>query len=423
MLEWRQHFARHAAPMLRERVGDLTDVHIRVLSILLGLPDHDPVDVPKGANAILVTHDLTPSLTVQLDRDAIAAHRDRRRHAHGARRDPRALARACRPSSGCATPRAELHGGERAVLDGVDRHARHQPDATTEIDGVPAARASGGADEAELRAARDARGRHDSTACASRCARTSTCPRRPKRRRRSGAEGVGLMRTEFLVVGRADHAGRGRAVPRLSPRASKRSRDSPVVIRTFDIGGDKLPVGGYPARSRIRSSAGAPSACASTSRSCSRCSCARCCAPRCTATCASCCRSSSRSTRCARRGGCSTRRRRSSTARGVAFRARRPARRHGRDARGGRRAPTRSRSDVDVLQHRDERSRAVHAGRRSRQREPRAALHAAASRRAAADQAHRGGRPSRAASTSRCAARWRPSRSWRSRSSVLAFAS
>ncbi|MEP6904537.1 MAG: phosphoenolpyruvate-utilizing N-terminal domain-containing protein, partial [Gemmatimonadales bacterium] len=73
MIEWRQHFSRHSQPMIRERVGDLTDIHIRVLTILLGLPDHDPVDVPKGTNAILVTHDLTPSLTVQLDRDAIAA--------------------------------------------------------------------------------------------------------------------------------------------------------------------------------------------------------------------------------------------------------------------------------------------------------------------------------------------------------------
>src|SRR5437763_16502783 len=72
MIEWRQHFARHSQPMIRERVSDLTDVHIRVLTILLGLPDHDPVDVPKGANAILVTHDLTPSLTVQLDREAIS---------------------------------------------------------------------------------------------------------------------------------------------------------------------------------------------------------------------------------------------------------------------------------------------------------------------------------------------------------------
>src|SRR6478609_1604937 len=71
LIEWRQNFARHAQPMIRERVGDLTDVHIRVLSILLGLPDHDPVDLPKGSNKILVTHDLTPSLTVQLDREAI----------------------------------------------------------------------------------------------------------------------------------------------------------------------------------------------------------------------------------------------------------------------------------------------------------------------------------------------------------------
>ena len=62
--EWRARFAHHASPMMRERVGDLTDVHIRLLSLLLGLPDHDPVDVPKGAKAILVTHDLTPSLTV-----------------------------------------------------------------------------------------------------------------------------------------------------------------------------------------------------------------------------------------------------------------------------------------------------------------------------------------------------------------------
>ena len=73
MVEWREHFARSSNAMMRERVGDLTDVHIRVLSVLLGLPDYDPVDLPKGSNAILITHDLTPSLTLQLDRDCIAA--------------------------------------------------------------------------------------------------------------------------------------------------------------------------------------------------------------------------------------------------------------------------------------------------------------------------------------------------------------
>ncbi|OYV70027.1 MAG: hypothetical protein B7Z72_07410, partial [Gemmatimonadetes bacterium 21-71-4] len=49
MLEWRQRFARHSVAMLRERVSDLTDVHIRVLSLLLELPDHDPVDLQPSS--------------------------------------------------------------------------------------------------------------------------------------------------------------------------------------------------------------------------------------------------------------------------------------------------------------------------------------------------------------------------------------
>jgi phosphotransferase system enzyme I (PtsI) len=61
----------------------------------------------------------------------------------------------------------------------------------------------------------------------------------------SGADGVGLMRTEFVVLGRA-------AMPDEDEqyRAYRRVVDAfagkPVVIRTFDIGGDKLPVGGFP---------------------------------------------------------------------------------------------------------------------------------------------------------------------------------
>ena len=61
----------------------------------------------------------------------------------------------------------------------------------------------------------------------------------------SGAEGVGLMRTEFLVVGRAtmpDEEEQYRAYKRVVTAFG----DHPIVIRTFDVGGDKLPVGGYP---------------------------------------------------------------------------------------------------------------------------------------------------------------------------------
>ena len=115
--EWRARFAHHTSAMMRERVGDLTDVHIRLLSVLLGLPDHDPVDVQKGAKAILVTHDLTPSLTVQLDREAIAgiATDAGTRTAHVA-----ILARSLGLPAvvGLRDATVRLNGGEFAVLDG-----------------------------------------------------------------------------------------------------------------------------------------------------------------------------------------------------------------------------------------------------------------------------------------------------------------
>src|SRR4051794_17245619 len=117
LIEWRQNFARHAQPMIRERVGDLTDVHIRVLTILLGLPDHDPVDLPKGSNAILVTHDLTPSLTVQLERHSIVAIATDAgtRTSHVA-----ILARSLGMPAvvGLRSATTDLKGGERMVLDG-----------------------------------------------------------------------------------------------------------------------------------------------------------------------------------------------------------------------------------------------------------------------------------------------------------------
>ena len=62
---------------------------------------------------------------------------------------------------------------------------------------------------------------------------------------RSGAEGVGLMRTEFLVVGRTtmpDEEEQFRAYKKVAESFD----GAPVVIRTYDIGGDKLPVGGHP---------------------------------------------------------------------------------------------------------------------------------------------------------------------------------
>ena len=242
MIEWREHFARSAHAMMRERVGDLTDVHIRVLSLLLGLPDHDPVDLPKGSNAILVTHDLTPSLTVQLDRDCIVgiATDAGTRTSHVA-----ILARSLGLPAvvGLLNATRRLESGDQVILDGA---------AGTLVVRPTAAELSAAA----TRAQRERRVNDELALIVNEAAVTADgvhitlranvdLPDEAASAATSGAKGVGLMRTEFLVVGRAampDEEEQYEAYTKVI-----RAFDGhPVVIRTFDIGGDKLPVGGYP---------------------------------------------------------------------------------------------------------------------------------------------------------------------------------
>jgi phosphotransferase system enzyme I (PtsI) len=242
LIEWRQNFARHTQPTIRERVGDFTDVHIRVLSILLGLPDHDPVDLPKGSNAILVTHDLTPSLTVQLDRDAIAAIATDAgsRTSHVA-----ILARSLGLPAvvGLRDATHKLHPGEEVILDGssgvvIAHPTRAQIEAYSdramrELATTQEMQALSLAEPITLDGVRiTLRANVD-------------LPEEAEAAAHSGAEGVGLMRTEFLVVGRAtmpDEEEQYKAYTRVV----KAFGNKPVVIRTFDVGGDKLPVGGFP---------------------------------------------------------------------------------------------------------------------------------------------------------------------------------
>jgi phosphotransferase system enzyme I (PtsI) len=242
MIEWRQNFARHAQPWARERVGDLTDIHIRVVSILLGLPDHDPVDLPKGANAILVTHDLTPSLTVQLDRETIRAIATDAgtRTSHVA-----ILARSLGLPAvvGLRDATLKLHGGEEVILDGSSGVVIANP-TPTQVAAYSARAQRELSDTAELQALS---GAEPVTLDGVRITLRANVdlPEEAEAAANSGAEGVGLMRTEFLVVGRAtmpDEEEQYRAYTRVVTAFAGK----PVVIRTFDVGGDKLPVGGYP---------------------------------------------------------------------------------------------------------------------------------------------------------------------------------
>lgn len=242
MLEWRQRFARHSVAMLRERVSDLTDVHIRVLSLLLNLPDHDPVDLERGERAILVTHDLTPGLTVQLDREAIVgiATDAGTRTSHVA-----ILARSLHLPAvvGLRTAARSVAGGVRAILDGTNGTLAINP-TDAEIDEYRERARQEEVVEAELKRLANLESISlDGIPVVLRA--NVDLPEEAEAARNSGADGVGLMRTEFLVVGRAtmpDEEEQYRSYRRVIEAFAGR----PVVIRTFDIGGDKLPVGGFP---------------------------------------------------------------------------------------------------------------------------------------------------------------------------------
>jgi phosphotransferase system enzyme I (PtsI) len=242
MLESRQRFARAASPMVRERVGDLTDVHIRVLSLLLNLADHAPEDVKKIPNTILVTHDLTPSLTVQLDRKSIIAIATDAgtRTSHVA-----ILARSLNLPAivGLRTATEQLRGGESAILDGSTGVLAIDP-------------SHGDVESYQERARQEAVAEEDLRRLASLEAITADgvhvtlranvdLPEEADLAASSGAEGVGLMRTEFLVLGRATMPDEDEQY-RAYRRVVEAFGGKPVVIRTFDIGGDKLPIGGFP---------------------------------------------------------------------------------------------------------------------------------------------------------------------------------
>jgi phosphoenolpyruvate-protein phosphotransferase (PTS system enzyme I) len=242
MFEWGQKFARASSSMLRERVGDLKDVEIRVLTLLLDLPDHDPVDLPKGANAILVTHDLTPSLTVQLDRAAIAAIATDAgtRTSHVA-----ILARSLGLPAvvGLRTATTELTGRETAILDGSTGLLAINP-THLDIDAYRERARQEALAEADLRRLATLEPVTTDGVRITLLANVDL-PEEAELAANSGAEGVGLMRTEFLVLARATMPDEDEQY-RAYTRVVRAFGDRPVIIRTFDIGGDKLPVGGFP---------------------------------------------------------------------------------------------------------------------------------------------------------------------------------
>jgi phosphotransferase system enzyme I (PtsI) len=237
MLETEAEWTRHGHPMVLDRLNDLMDVQQRVLRRLLGLPDPEAaLDAIRGG-AILVARDLTPTVTVQLDRQRIVgvATDAGTRTSHSA-----ILARSLNLPTvvGLGDFSTLVQTGQEVALDGRSGRVVVNPsDEEKRIYRERDVRVRGWELELSLLAQDEAitPDHHPVVLRAN-----IDLPSEAEFARAHGAQGVGLFRTEFLVVGRhsppeeEEQYESYRHVVSVFPRHA-------VFIRTFDLGGDKFP--------------------------------------------------------------------------------------------------------------------------------------------------------------------------------------
>ncbi|MFO7892904.1 MAG: phosphoenolpyruvate--protein phosphotransferase [Longimicrobiales bacterium] len=238
MLEFQAEWRETGHPMVMDRLNDLRDVESRMVRHLLGIEDLDGFLDGIEAPVILVGRDLTPSLTVQLDPEKVLglATDAGTRTSHSA-----ILARALSIPAvvGLSDLSTGIEDGDELVLDG--RAGRVIANPTSH--------------EREVYQERGARSREWEEALMESTHLEAVTPDRQAvvlranidlpgeaaKAREHGAQGVGLFRTEFLVVGRQtmpkeeDQYQAYRQVAEAFPHQA-------VVIRTFDLGGDKFPL-------------------------------------------------------------------------------------------------------------------------------------------------------------------------------------
>lgn len=220
---------------LRERATDMRDVSGRVLNQLLGINDH--IDLAHLSEpCIIIAHDLTPSKTAQLDRKNVLGFATDigSRTSHTA-----IMARSLRIPAivGLKNASQILTNGEYALLDGFNGNIVVNPTDQTLFEYGQLVRKQVSLEEKLRDALNQPAVTLDNhhifiSANIEQAADTESV-------RNSGAESVGLFRTEYLFLNR-----------NISPTEEEQYqayrqvaaalKPHPVVIRTLDLGGDKL---------------------------------------------------------------------------------------------------------------------------------------------------------------------------------------
>jgi phosphoenolpyruvate-protein phosphotransferase (PTS system enzyme I) len=224
-------------PYLRERALDIQDVTKRVIRNLQG-------KAPKTFLALsephlLVAHNLTPSDTASINRaNVLGIATDLgSRTSHAA-----ILARSLNIPAvvGLHDITVKLETGQHVLLDGSDGLliVNPSPETIAYYAEIESRRARVVAQLKELRTTRSTTrdGRHIVLSA------NIELPEDVEAVAANGAEGIGLYRTEFLYLNRT-------ALPteheqfETYRKVAERVRPDPLIIRTFDLGGDKLAPG------------------------------------------------------------------------------------------------------------------------------------------------------------------------------------
>ncbi len=237
MLELQAQWTRTAHPMVLDRLNDLEDLQIRLLHRLLDIAD--PSDVGRlGEEVIVVAKNLTPSLVTQMDLTHVLgiATDQGTRTSHWV-----ILARSLEIPVvvGLGDISRKVETDQEAILDGRIGRIVLDPDDED--------RAAFKERETQIRAweediaviARMDPVTADGQPIALRA--NIDLPGEAQYAVSHGAQGIGLFRTEFLVVGRNSLPGEDeqyetyRSIAEAFPTGA-------VIIRTYDLGGDKFPM-------------------------------------------------------------------------------------------------------------------------------------------------------------------------------------
>src|SRR5438093_6543563 len=224
-------------PYLRERAVDIQDVTKRVIRNLQGKAPKKFLDLTKPH--ILIAHNLTPSDTASMNRTNVLgiATDLGSRTSHAA-----ILARSLNIPAivGLHDITAKLETGQRVLLDGSDGLliVDPTPETLAQYTEIESRRAKVTAKLKELRettsTTRD--GRHIVLSA------NIELPQDVDAVNANGAEGVGLYRTEFLYLNRPTLPTEDEQYE-IYRNVAERVRPDPLIIRTFDLGGDKMAPG------------------------------------------------------------------------------------------------------------------------------------------------------------------------------------